>query len=105
MISLDGTNFQSKKSSIPIESVRLIWSYVLEKITRQGGPFAGHTKTDQFEQLVDKAIRLFPDGIPCRRSKRKVTDGVSPSEYGQFLKKVFVRTIPTPISDLDWMGF
>ena len=71
----------------------------MEKIVRQGGPFAGHEKTDQFEELVNQAMRLFPHGIPDRRMKWKIPPGVDVGEYGPFLKKVFVRTAPTPISD------
>ena len=99
MISLDGANSLPRKSTIPLEKSRAIWSYVLEKVARQGGPFAGHAKTDKFEQLVTQAVRLFPEGIPDRHRKWNVPAGVSPVDYGPFLKKVFVRTIPTPISE------
>ena len=50
------------------------------------------------EALVDVATRLFPHGIPNRNQKWIIPDGVSPSEYEAFLRKVFIRTVPTPIS-------
>ena len=99
MISLDRTNFLPPKPSISLETSNVIWSYVLEKVTRQGGPFAGHAKTDQFESLVKTAVRLFPAGIPDRHCKWERPEEVLPSEYAPFLKKVFTRTVPTPISD------
>ena len=101
MLSLDGTNFSPQDNDLSVESCRAIWGYFLEKIVRQGGPFAGYSSTENFERLLSTAVRLFPGGIPSRRQKWKVPDGVAPSEYGQFLKRVFVRTIPSPISDLD----
>ena len=79
-------------------SARYTWSYVLGKVMRQGGPFAGVYKTEVFENTVDTAVRLFPDGIPDRSKKWVIPQGVALAEYGAFLKKVFNRTIPTPIS-------
>ena len=105
MISLDGTNFSSKDDAVQIGSARAIWSYFLRKVVRQGGLFAGHSKTEKFEELVDNAVRLSPCGTPPRSRKWKVPGGVSPSEYGRFLKKVFVRAIPTPILDLGRLKF
>ena len=80
-------------------SVRYIWSYVLGKVMRQGGPFGGVYKTEVFENTVEAAVRLFPDGIPERSKKWVIPQGVALAEYGAFLKKVFTRTVPTPISD------
>ena len=71
---------------------------MLEKVVRQGGPFAGMDKTGQFEDLVDTAVRLFPTGLPGRKKRWGIPNGVSVSEYGPFLRKVFTRTVPTPIS-------
>ena len=65
-------------------------AYVLEKVVRQGGPFAGMGKTGQFEELVDAAVRLLPDGLPDRKKRWGIPNGVSVSEYGPFLKKVSV---------------
>ena len=105
MLSFNGTNIPPGNASTPARTSRAIWSYFLEKIAHQGGPFAGHAKTQQFEELVDKAVSLFPDGIPSRNRKWRLPDGVDPSEFGKFLKKVFTRTIPTPISKLRWLKF
>ena len=69
MISLNPSAPEGFSDSPNAESVRIIWRYVLEKVTIQGGPFGGYHKTEQFEELVDKAVRLFPDGIPHRAQK------------------------------------
>ena len=50
-------------------------SYVLGKVVKRGGPFGGQAKTEKFEELVDQAARLFPGGIPRRRSKWKLPEG------------------------------
>ena len=48
MISPDSSFTQLNNHPLPEETVRGIWQYVLEKIARQGGPFAGSYKTDKF---------------------------------------------------------
>ena len=99
MISLDPDNANFRCSSPNDESVRTIWYYILEKIMRQGGPFAGIYKSDQLEEVVNMAVKLFPNGVPDRRLRWKIPDGVTTSDYVAFLTKVFTRTVPTPISD------
>ena len=49
MISLDNHISQRNNPLLTKDIVRGIWSYVLEKIARQGGPFAGVGKTDKFD--------------------------------------------------------
>ena len=100
MIGLDRSNVSNRCSNPNAESVRVIWSYVLEKIMRQGGPFAGAYKSDRLEELIDMAVRLYPDGIPDRALKWRIPEGVSVLEYAPFLSKIFTRTAPTPISNL-----
>ena len=99
MISLDPTIRDTCSTSTNAESVRSIWKYMLQKVTIQGGPFAGFDKSDQLEELVDTAVRLFPTGIPDRSKKWTLPHGVLVTEYAPFLKKVFLRTVPTPISE------
>ena len=100
MISLDRANFQSVDAAVSSENVRSIWSYVLEKAVRQGGHFSGPNKTEKFEELVGQDARLYPGGIPDRDRKRELPGGVMPPVYASFHRKVSVRSIPTPISDL-----
>ena len=88
MVSLDHIIAPKRCISLNAESVRSIWCYVLEKIMRQGGPFAGVYKSDQFEEMADTAVRLFPDGHPDRSRKWRVPEGVSVLEYGPFLSRI-----------------
>ena len=88
MISLDNSKDVVRDGELSSDEVHGVWAYVLEKVVRQGGPFAGTDRTDRLEQLVNTATRLFPLGIPNRREKWKVPDGVQVSEYPPFLRKV-----------------
>ena len=97
MISLD-PHLKEPGASLGTESVRFIWSYVLEKVMRQGGPFGGEYKSEMFDEVVNIAMRLFPGGIPGRSRRWVIPEGVSLLEYGPFLRKVLRRTAPTPIS-------
>ena len=53
---------------------------------------------------MQKAVRLFPYGIPSKHHKWIVPEGVEVSEYAPFLKKISTRTVPTPISDIGRGG-
>ena len=72
--------------------------------------FLGYQCIVYSELLVDTAMRLFPNGLPDRRQKWVLPEGVLVSEYEHFLAKLFARTVPTPISGFDlskilWAGF
>lgn len=80
------------------KEIREIWKYMLGKVIIPGGPFAGAPKSDHLGKIVDKAVRLSPWGIPerCKGWRRPI--GVQNSEYEEWLRTVFGRTAPSPIS-------
>lgn len=90
MISLDNPGLERGGQQINGLQARSIWSHVLEKIVRQGGPFRGVEKTDQFDKLVDTAVRLFPHGLPDKNKKWDHPPGVVVAEYAPFLRKVYL---------------
>ena len=48
MMSHGGVASHRSHGPLPNDDVRAVWSFVLEKITRQGGPFGGVDKTEKF---------------------------------------------------------
>ena len=72
---------------------------MLEKVARQGGPFAGIDKAGQYGDLVDTAMGVSTEGFPRGKQRWGNPNGVHVSEYVPFLKEVFTRTVPTPISN------
>ena len=54
------------------------------------------------EAIVGKALRLPPEGIHGRNRMWNFHEGALLSEYEWFLKKLFARTVPTPISGCVW---
>lgn len=51
-------------NSLGAESVRSIWRYAIWKIAPHGDPSTCVYKSDQFERVADRDVRLFPVGIP-----------------------------------------
>ena len=49
--------------------------------------------------IVRKAILCFPSGPPARGVKWLISPGVPIREYIELLEGLFLRSIPTPISD------
>ena len=80
------------------QKIRAAWAYMLGKVIVQGGPFAGAPKSDHLEKIVDKAMKLFPWGPPKRKMGRRRPLGVTNAEYEAWLREVFGRTVPSPIS-------
>ena len=54
-------------TGVPKANVRATWKFALEKVVRQGGPYAGHPKTEKLDSLVTSEVRLLPWGVPGRR--------------------------------------
>ena len=78
--------------------VRAMWKYVLEKVVVQGGPFGGEPRSEHLEKLIDTSTRLFPWGLPQRGKGWRRPLGVGNAEYDKWLRAVFGRTVPSPIS-------
>ena len=102
MIPPEHSSGHTDTTSIATDTSREIWSAALEKITRHGGPYVADESTDQFYSAADVAVRLCPSGLPDRRKRRVVPEGVDVSEYAHFLKKIFTRVAPAPISELRY---
>ena len=82
-------------------NIRNSWAYLLEKVILQRGPFSETRKSDNLDKLIGTAVKLFPWGIPSRYyGWRCAPYLVESTEYEDWLKQIFNRTVPTPISDL-----
>ena len=100
MVSPEHSSDHTDPTLLANDNAREIWSAALEKIMRQGGPFFGAESADQFDSTVNVAVRLFPAGLPDRRKRWMVPDGVYVSEYTPFLKNISTRAATAPISEL-----
>ena len=77
-----------------------MWEFMLERVVMQGGPFSGVRRSDKLDKLVKDAIKLFPWGIPennCGWNRPNLS--VENREYVDWIREVFGRTVPTPISN------
>ena len=73
---------------------------MLERVVMQGGPFSGVRKSDKLDKLAKDAVKLFPCGIPksnCGWNRPNLSIGNR--EYVGWIREVFGRTVPTPISN------
>ena len=83
------------------KNIRQMWEFVVVGVVMQGGPFAGVRKSDKIDNLCNAAARLFPWGIPDRHNgRRRPSLAVGNTEYVKWVKEVFARTAPPPISNI-----
>ena len=85
VISPEHSSDHTEPTLLANDTAREIWIAVLEKITRQGGPFVGAASTDQFDSTANVEVRLSPAGFPYRVKRwGGDPDGVDVSEYTHF---------------------
>ena len=78
-----------------------MWEFALGRVVAQDGPFAGVRKSDKLDKLANEAVRLFPWGIPGRHNGWRIPSlAVENMEYVNWIKEVFARTAPSPISNI-----
>lgn len=87
-----------ENSSIQTQAgVRIVWRNLLEMVV-DAGSFIARAIGGNLEELIKTSCELFPSGPPMGGHRWKLSFGYHVSEYVDFVRTLFPKTLVFPIS-------